>query len=59
MIIAVDQASPWLIPSNAFAATIQPQDGARIIMSGTGSAASHPTSSTDLRPKRSERRPAK
>ena len=32
MITVIDQASPWLIPSNALAAIIQPQLGAHMIM---------------------------
>ena len=58
MMTVVDQVSPWLIPSNTFAATTQPQLGAQINSSGTGSPISHPTIRTGLRPYRSDRVPA-
>ena len=38
MITVVDQVSPWLMPSSTLAATTQPQFGAQISSSGTGSA---------------------
>ncbi len=59
MITVVDQVSPWLMPSSTFAATTQPHDGAQISSSGTGTATSHPATSTGLRPKRSAQVPAK
>lgn len=58
MITVADQASPWLIPNSTLASTIQPQVGARMRRNGTGSPASHPATSSLLRPTRSERRPA-
>jgi hypothetical protein len=50
MITVVDQQSPWLTPSRTLAATTQPQLGAQISSSGTGSPASQPATSTGLRP---------
>ena len=38
MMTVVDQVSPWLTPSSTLAATTQPQLGAQISSSGTGSA---------------------
>lgn len=58
MMTVVDQVSPWLTPSRTFAATIQPHDGPHASIAGTGSATSHPATSTGLRPYRSERVPA-
>ena len=55
----VDQVSPWLTPSSTFANTTQPHDGAQMSMNGTGSATSHPATSTGLRPYRSDSVPAK
>ena len=55
----VDQVRPWLMPSRTFANTTQPHDGAQISRKGTGSATSHPATSTGLRPNRSDRVPAK
>src|SRR4051812_11826579 len=54
----VDQVRPWLRPSSTLAATTQPHVGAQISISGTGSASSQPTTSTGLRPYRSESVPA-
>src|SRR5437667_4420259 len=59
MITVVDQHSPWLTPSSTLANTIQPQLGARMMSSGTGSPASHPATSSGLRPIRSASCPAK
>ena len=59
MITVVDQVRPWLTPSSTFAATIQPQDGAQISSSGTGTATSQPATSTGLRPYRSDQVPAR
>ena len=38
MMTVVDQVRPWLTPSSTLATTIQPQVGAQISSSGTGSA---------------------
>ena len=46
------------MPSSTLAATIHPQFGAMISISGTGTANSQPASSTGLRPYRSEKAPA-
>ena len=59
MITVVDQVRPWLTPSSTLAAMTQPQFGAQISSGGIGSAASHPATSTGLRPNRSDRVPAK
>src|SRR5258708_3982496 len=58
MMTVVDQHKPWLMPSSMLAATIQPQDGATMSKTGTGSPNSPPATSTPLRPIRSERCPA-
>ena len=58
MTTVIDQARPWLMPSSTFAATMKPHDGARPIMSGTGSATSQPITSSRFRPNRSARLPA-
>ena len=58
MITVVDQVRPWLIPSNTLANTTQPQTGAQISSSGTGSPMSHPATSIGLRPSRSDKVPA-
>src|SRR5207247_6333590 len=58
MFTVVDHARPWLTPSKTFAKTTQPQDGAKMMSTGTGSAAAHPTSKTLRRPRRSASRPA-
>src|SRR5207253_7045820 len=58
MFTVVDHARPWLTPSNTLANTTQPQEGARMMSSGTGSAAVHPASNTARRPRRSASRPA-
>jgi hypothetical protein len=42
MFTVVDQVRPWLTPSNAFANTTQPQEGAKVIITGPGKAATHP-----------------
>ena len=58
-VCVIDQVSPWFTPSSTVAATIQFQLGAEsTIMNGIGSAASQPSSSTCLRPMRSDSRPA-
>jgi hypothetical protein len=59
MITVVDQVRPWLTPSSAFAPSTQSQSGAHISKNGTGTATSQPPTSTALRPKVSDRRPAK
>ena len=59
MITVVDQVNPWLIPSSTLAAITQPQLGAQISISGTGTAISHPARSTGLQPNRSDQAPAK
>ena len=58
MITVVDQVRPWLAPSSTLAATTQAHDGASTTSSGAGRPSSQPATSTGLRPKRSERRPA-
>ena len=58
MITVVDQVSPWLTPSSAFAATTQPHDGAHESRTGTGAATSQPENQHPLRPTRSDQRPA-
>src|SRR5258706_4304009 len=58
MMTVVDQHRPWLTPSSMLAATTQPQNGATMSNTGTGSPTSHPATSTPLRPVRSERCPA-
>src|SRR4051812_38788095 len=45
----IDQVSPWLTPSNAFAATIHDHVGAQPMMIGTGIASSHPRMSVARR----------
>ena len=52
MTTVMDQARPWLMPSRALAATIQPQLGATAISSGTGSATAQPAISRRRRPAR-------
>ena len=47
------------MPSSTFAMTIHPHDGAQMSMRGTGSARSHPATSTGLRPYRSDSAPAR
>jgi len=59
MITVVDQVSPWLTPSSTLAASTQLQSGPHMSMKGTGTATSQPATSTGLRPKRSEQRPAR
>jgi len=58
MMTAVDQVSPWLTPSSTLANRIQAHDGAHISKKGTGAATSQPATSTRLRPKASDKRPA-
>src|SRR5438552_971807 len=58
MMIAADQHSPWFTPRSTFAATTQLQLGAKMISSGTGSAAIHPAMSIRRRPQRSAAPPA-
>jgi len=59
MMTVVDQLSPWLTPSSTFAATTQPHAGAQMSSTGTGTATSHPATSTGLRPYRSDQAPAR
>ena len=59
MMTVVDQVRPWLTPSSALATSTQVHDGAHISRNGTGTATSQPATSTCLRPKRSDRRPAR
>jgi hypothetical protein len=59
MITVVDQVRPWLTPSSTLAAITQFQSGAHISRKGTGLATNQPATSTPLRPKRSDNRPAK
>ena len=59
MTTVVDQVSPWLTPRSTFAATTQPQLGAQISSSGTGTATAHPPISTGRRPNRSDQVPAR
>ncbi len=59
MITVVDQVSPWLTPSRTLVKSTQLQLGAHMSRKGTGAATSQPATSTCLRPKRSERRPAR
>src|SRR2546425_806005 len=59
MITVVDQHSPWLTPSSTLANTIQPQLGAQMMSSGTGSPANQPATRSGLRPIRSASWPAK
>ena len=59
MITVVDQVSPWFTPSSTLAKMTHPQVGAQISSSGTGMAMSQPATRTGLRPKRSDRVPAK
>ncbi len=54
----VDHVRPWLMPSSTFATSTQFHVGAHIRRNGTGTATSHPATSTCLRPQRSESRPA-
>src|SRR3989442_144786 len=58
MITVVDQHRPWLTPSRTLANTIQPQLGAQMMSSGTGSPASQPATRRGLRPIRSASCPA-
>ena len=57
MMTVVDQVRPWLMPSSTFATMTQPQVGAQISSSGTGTATSQPATRTGLRPYRSDQRP--
>ena len=50
MMTVVDQVRPWLMPRITLAATIQPQEGPKISISGTGRAMTQPTTRTGLRP---------
>ena len=50
MMTVVDQVRPWLMPSRRFANSTQFQLGAHISRNGTGTATSHPATSTCLRP---------
>ena len=59
MMTVVDQVRPWLTPRSALAKSTQAQLGAHIRRNGTGAATSQPATSTCLRPKRSESRPAR
>ena len=59
MITVVDQVRPWFTPSRTLAKITHPQLGAQINRSGTGMAMIQPATSTGLRPKRSDRVPAK
>src|SRR2546421_10135662 len=59
MITVVDQHNPWLTPSSTLANTIQPQLGAQMMSSGTGSPANQPATRSGLRPTRSASWPAK
>src|SRR5436309_6861874 len=59
MITVVDQHKPWLTPSSTLANTIQPQLGAQMMSSGTGSPASQPATRSGLRPIRSASCPVK
>src|SRR5881628_1226428 len=59
MITVVDQHKPWLTPSSTLANTIQPQLGAQMMSSGTGSPANQPATRSGLRPIRSASWPAK
>jgi hypothetical protein len=47
------------MPSSALATMTHPQDGAQISISGTGKAIIQPATRTGLRPKRSDKVPAK
>src|SRR5437867_8789224 len=58
MITVVDQHKPWLTPSRTLANTIQPQLGAQMMSSGTGSPASQPATRSGLRPIRAASWPA-
>src|SRR5207302_3945693 len=58
MFTVVDQARPWLSPNSTLAKTTQPQEGAKMMRSGTGNAADQPSSRTPRRPRRSASRPA-
>src|SRR5207249_6827184 len=59
MMTVVDQHKPWLTPSSTLAHTIQPQLGAQMMSSGTGSPASQPATRSGLRPIRSASCPVK
>src|SRR2546429_8343033 len=59
MITVVDQHKPWLTPSSTLANTIQPQLGAQMMSSGTGSPASQPATRSGFPPIRSASCPAK
>ena len=59
MITVVDQVSPWLTPRNTFASSTHDQLGAHMSKNGTGAATSQPATNTCLRPKRSDKRPAR
>ena len=58
MMTVVDHVSPWLMPRKTLASNTQFQLGAHIRRKGTGTATSQPATSTCLRPKRSDNRPA-
>ena len=58
MITVIDQAKAWLAPSSTLAASIQPQEGAHMIMKGTGRPSSQPATRIGFRPTRSDRRAA-
>src|SRR5512133_891383 len=58
MTTVMDHARPWLMPSRALAATIQPQFGATAISTGTGSATAQPAMSRRRRPARAASAPA-
>src|SRR5216684_918873 len=55
MFTVVDQVRPWLRPRSTFANTTHPQDGAKIMSSGTGRAATHPMRRTVRRPSSRDR----
>ncbi len=57
MLTAIDQAKPWFTPRRTLAATIQPHEGASMIMNGTGTPTTHPATSSLFLPKRSTRLP--
>src|ERR687887_152785 len=58
MTTVIDQASPWLSPSATLAATMNDQLGATAISNGTGSASTHPSTSSRRLPTRSASAPA-
>ena len=59
MMTVVDQVRPWFTPSRTLAKMTHPHVGAQISSSGTGMAMIQPATRTGLRPKRSDRVPAK